>query len=327
MSPAKPAFLGLALGLGLTWAACSQSPAGTCETTSDCPSGEVCNEGKCFGLVEHGTTTAGGEGAGTTGEARGSSGGSTGEGSTSAGTSSSGTGSTGAQSSGTGTTSAGGSTGAGVSSSGTGTSTGSSSGGNTGGNTGGAVTCGTPATNYQQNGGSCGVERWAVKTGTDDDVNSIDMVPQLTTIAQLDALAITNGGTCNRGSPIETTVYELQNVNLEFHDLESDSDYHIIATDGSGGTMIVEIPYPGCVTAGTCTTTTTPLLCEITHARAAFDGFKPSTNDTSMGVGTVIGVAFFDSSHGQDGVAPNAIELHPVLAICLGQDCDPLVGY
>jgi hypothetical protein len=29
---------------------------------------------------------------------------------------------------------------------------------------------------------------------------------------------------------------------------------------------------------------------------------------------TVIGVAFFDFKHGQTGVAPNAIELHPLLA-------------
>ena len=27
----------------------------------------------------------------------------------------------------------------------------------------------------------------------------------------------------------------------------------------------------------------------------------------------VVGVAFFDYQHGQTGVAPNAIELHPVL--------------
>ena len=29
---------------------------------------------------------------------------------------------------------------------------------------------------------------------------------------------------------------------------------------------------------------------------------------------TITGVAFFDSKHGQTGVAPNAIELHPILA-------------
>jgi hypothetical protein len=27
----------------------------------------------------------------------------------------------------------------------------------------------------------------------------------------------------------------------------------------------------------------------------------------------ICGIAFFDFKHGQDGVAPNAIELHPVL--------------
>jgi hypothetical protein len=32
----------------------------------------------------------------------------------------------------------------------------------------------------------------------------------------------------------------------------------------------------------------------------------------------VVGVAFFDYNHGQTGVAPNAIELHPVLGFaCL----------
>jgi len=32
----------------------------------------------------------------------------------------------------------------------------------------------------------------------------------------------------------------------------------------------------------------------------------------------IVGVAFFDYKHGQTGVAPNAIELHPILAFaCL----------
>jgi hypothetical protein len=33
----------------------------------------------------------------------------------------------------------------------------------------------------------------------------------------------------------------------------------------------------------------------------------------------VVGVAFFDTKHGQTGVAPNGIELHPILSFrCLG---------
>ena len=34
----------------------------------------------------------------------------------------------------------------------------------------------------------------------------------------------------------------------------------------------------------------------------------------------VTGVAFFDFKHGQTGVAPNAIELHPVLAKSASSD-------
>ena len=29
----------------------------------------------------------------------------------------------------------------------------------------------------------------------------------------------------------------------------------------------------------------------------------------------IVGVGFFDSDHGQTGVAPNAIEIHPILSI------------
>jgi hypothetical protein len=35
--------------------------------------------------------------------------------------------------------------------------------------------------------------------------------------------------------------------------------------------------------------------------------------DRLWGTATITGVGFFDYQHGQTGVAPNAIELHPVL--------------
>jgi len=38
---------------------------------------------------------------------------------------------------------------------------------------------------------------------------------------------------------------------------------------------------------------------------------------------TVRGVGFLDFAHGQNGVVPNAIELHPVLEICFGHGCFP----
>lgn len=39
---------------------------------------------------------------------------------------------------------------------------------------------------------------------------------------------------------------------------------------------------------------------------------------------TVTGVGFFDFKHGQSGVAPNAIELHPVLGISFGRVSKPI---
>jgi hypothetical protein len=53
------------------------------------------------------------------------------------------------------------------------------------------------------------------------------------------------------------------------------------------------------------------------RARAAFvhacGQLSSSEFDYLRGTATVTGVGFFDFNHGQTGVAPNAIELHPVL--------------
>jgi len=34
------------------------------------------------------------------------------------------------------------------------------------------------------------------------------------------------------------------------------------------------------------------------------------------------GVTFFDVVHGQLGVAPNGVELHPVVSMCFGESCE-----
>src|SRR5437016_4140960 len=57
--------------------------------------------------------------------------------------------------------------------------------------------------------GSCGVERWAVKVGTDSAAGSVNMTPQDTTIAALGALAVPAGLGTNAGrlQPNEFQVY------------------------------------------------------------------------------------------------------------------------
>ena len=160
--------------------------------------------------------------------------------------------------------------------------------------------------------GSCGVERWSVKTGTDADAGLINLQSSAqTTIASLDALpAPTSLPSNNRIQPTETTVFQLH-VTLTEYKLEADSDYHLIISDGAGNTMITEMPSPSCVGSSS------PLLPGIENARSEFDArYTPTdTFQTANVPVTITGVGFFDFFHSQTGVAPNAIELHPVLDI------------
>jgi hypothetical protein len=158
----------------------------------------------------------------------------------------------------------------------------------------------------------CGVERWSVKTGTDADVSSVNLgTSTATTIVSLRGL--TKPGTLpanNRVMPTESTVFTL-NATLTQYKLESDSDYHLVISDGSGNTMIAEIASPNCVGGGS------PFGTGISNARAEFDArFTATTSFQTANIPVAIrGVGFFDFLHGQTGVAPNGIEIHPVLDI------------
>jgi Bacterial Ig-like domain (group 3)/Lamin Tail Domain len=162
---------------------------------------------------------------------------------------------------------------------------------------------------------TCGVERWSVKTGTDPDAPLVDLnSATVTTIQNLGALPAPPdppGPPLNaRIQPTETTVYIL-NATMTLYKKENDVDYHIVLQDDTGNTLIVEVPSPACVG------TTSPFAAAIASARAKFDSrftALPSFQTANIPV-RVKGVAFFDFIHGQTGVAPNGIELHPVLDI------------
>jgi hypothetical protein len=71
-----------------------------------------------------------------------------------------------------------------------------------------------------------------------------------------------------------------------------------------------------------CTDTTSPWRKQITAVRKTVDEEVPNAilgwrRETV----SVAGVGYFDSLHGQMGVAPNGIELHPILAMCWGRGC------
>jgi len=160
--------------------------------------------------------------------------------------------------------------------------------------------------------GQCGVERWSVKTGTDPDVGMVNISsPVASTISYLRSVGAPSSPPLNaRVQPTETTTYVLDATLVEYK-LEGDSDYHLVLKDAQGNTMIAEIPDPACVGSGS------PLAAGIQNARSEFDAkYTATTSFHTVNIPVEVkGVGFFDFLHGQTGVAPNGIELHPVLDI------------
>ncbi len=158
--------------------------------------------------------------------------------------------------------------------------------------------------------GSCGVERWSVKTGTDPDAGQVNLAaPSANTIAVMTGWpAPAPIPPNNRVAPYETTAWVLT-ATLTKYKLESDSDIHLILDDGSGRTLIAEIPDPACVGTGS------PFAAAIANARAQFTArYTPTGSFQAANIPVqVTGAGMFDFLHGQTGVAPNGIELHPVV--------------
>ncbi|HSN18345.1 MAG TPA: hypothetical protein VLV87_09040 [Gammaproteobacteria bacterium] len=160
--------------------------------------------------------------------------------------------------------------------------------------------------------GACSVERWAVKTGTDADVGRVDLARSTaTTIGALRALpAPSILPADHRVPPTETTQFTVAG-RLKQYKLAVDSDYHLVIVDETGHTMIAEIPDPRDMDKDS------PFIAGVRNARAEFDkAYKATYFFKSAGVPVCVkGIGFFDFKHGQPGVAPNGIELHPLLDI------------
>jgi hypothetical protein len=103
-------------------------------------------------------------------------------------------------------------------------------------------------------------------------------------------------------APFERRVFSVDAaVTLVRH--EADDDFHLVLNDGADH-MIAESP------SFICTRGATPYRRR--QMRAARTKLRLCSH------ARVVGVAFFDFKHGQTGVAPNAIELHPILGFaCL----------
>lgn len=175
----------------------------------------------------------------------------------------------------------------------------------------------------------CGTERWHIKTVDDPGVNHIVQTPKAATVAQLRQLSVpgvySRSNDTTRYAPVEQMKYTVRARVVGFKE-EADRDIHIeIADLNTGATMIAEVPDPDCSTVQE-----SGHAAQIAAARdtvVACFGTPPVSSSLKTFSGTTIvsftGVGFFDFIHTppQTGVAPNAIELHPVILVTLHGNC------
>jgi hypothetical protein len=171
----------------------------------------------------------------------------------------------------------------------------------------------------------CGIERWSVKTLADPAGRALSLSPKATTIRALRRKTVPAYVGLRRGRGVERTTFRVR-AKLVVMKLEDDSDIHLVIADPSrtGATMIAEFP------ASSCTARATPRArMKMNRARTALIAAcgAPSRSFRKLnGTATISGVGFFDQIHGQTGVAPNGIELHPVVSFsgrCGGAPAPP----
>jgi hypothetical protein len=168
---------------------------------------------------------------------------------------------------------------------------------------------------------SCGKERRAVKTLADKRAANVDFNPKTATVDELRALPAPEVGRNSPRLPGEFSTYKLK-VRLRSMKIEDDSDVHLVVADPSNAlhTMIVEFPSPDCVRDAGPSSRRRMARARSSLLRACGPA-RTSSFRLLTGTATITGVAFFDVIHGQRGVAPNGIELHPVLSFTKTSSC------
>jgi hypothetical protein len=158
----------------------------------------------------------------------------------------------------------------------------------------------------------CGKERWPIKTLTDVEAGQVNFTWVQTTVRTLRRLKRPEHLSRSRIPPLEFQSYRVE-AELVTAIREDDKDIHLVITDAdrpsARKTMIVELPDPSCTVGAFA-------RAAITRARRDFEracGVPSSSGWALDGRATVTGVGFWDFDHNQTGVAPNAVELHPLV--------------
>jgi hypothetical protein len=170
-------------------------------------------------------------------------------------------------------------------------------------------------------GPHCGVELWAKKTLQDANAEEIGLIvpgamdTTVEELVQFPAPTDLRTNPLRRHDPVERNRYRLH-VLLKGFKLESDLDYHLVleSPNDPSVTMIGEIPIGKCSAKSIAQTVDRERVWllktfGIPAGRGKMLWLTPPQPIVVEGIG------FFDFLHGQTGVAPNGVEIHPILAI------------
>lgn len=159
----------------------------------------------------------------------------------------------------------------------------------------------------------CGEERWPVKTLSDKRAKLVNFHPKHTTVDKLRRKPRPDVGTDSPRFPgVERRTFRVRARLVEFV-VEDDHDVHLVISSlrHHSRTMIVEFPDVAC--NGARRSIKKRPMRRARNDLIAACGTPTTSFHQLHGKATITGVGFFDIPHGQTGIAPNAIELHPVL--------------
>jgi len=168
-----------------------------------------------------------------------------------------------------------------------------------------------------QCGVHCGTERWRVKTLTDTTVDNIEPEEVSRSInwfrTRTRPASLPNN---TRLIGVETMTFRVRGQVLHYK-REPDKDFHVVIaqTKNHNRTMVIEFADPQCERV--CSST---FLEQMRQARQDFidqvgqptGSFKEPSEPIII---EVVGIGFFDRLHGQRGMAPSGIEIHPVISM------------
>jgi hypothetical protein len=161
---------------------------------------------------------------------------------------------------------------------------------------------------------TCGDQRWPVKTLSDPREKLVNYKPHDSSIGRLRKKPHPHvGPNTKRIEGVETTNYRVAARLVEMK-LADDRDIQLVIAVPSAPAKMMIVEFPDTTCNGASSSPKKGKMASARSAIIAACGQPSSSHFTNLGGrANITGVGFFDIPHGQIGVAPNAIELHPVL--------------